>query len=97
MFKSERFVADLLFAVQFGGALWFGKSQTTSMLTANEGVIITWFSSMLVFFTFNLILAIGAHRKERSRATLQTLVIYITWLVLNVIFIGIMIYRGTGI
>lgn len=81
---SKKLTADFLFVAQILLAAFFCGSQFVHMLQNGVGVgaSITMFVFVEVFILINLVLAIGAHKAQSSRITLQTLITYGVWTLL---------------
>ena len=77
-------MADTLFLVQILLAAFFCGSQFIHMFRngVGTGASVTMFVFVEAFVLINFVLAIGAHRTQPSRITLQTLITYGAWVVL---------------
>ena len=97
MSRKKRIVADLLFWVQLICTLIFGISQFIKTLSTTEGISTSMFWSWEFFLTLNLIMALKAHRNKPSRVTRQTIISYITWIVMITLDLIAIYAKNTGI
>lgn len=95
-FCKKRIIADSLFGVQIVCTLLFGGAQFLRMLTTSQGVSASWFLSWEIFLALNLTLVFNAHKKQKSRVTVQTIASYLLWVVVVTADIVVMICRRTG-
>lgn len=74
-------------------AWFFGIPQMLRLFQSVKGVTITWLLFAAMFIVLNLMLTIGTYRRDKSRDTFQTLVIYANWLVLLIPMVGMTFIR----
>ncbi len=91
---TQKFTADLLFALQIGLALISGGSQFLRLLTTSQGVNVSWLASWLTFLVINLELTLRAHRSLPSRVTLQTVLTYAVWTTVIAADLALLLWRG---
>jgi hypothetical protein len=92
---TQKFTADLLFALQICLALVSGGSEFLRLLTTTQGVNVSWLASWLTFLLINLELTLRAHRLQPSRVTRQTVLTYAAWTTVIAADLALLLWRGT--
>lgn len=88
-------LTDVLFILQLILATIFGTAQALKMFSSVQGMTMVLFVCFQVYIGFNLILSYRAHRKLRTRKTIQVLIMYGTWTVLMSSHLMVFALKGT--
>lgn len=78
---------DILFVLQIVLAYFFALPQVLRMFENTQGVTINWMLCADVFIILNLWLAIGTHKRQDTRESWQTMVIYLNWALLATLMV----------
>lgn len=80
--KKSFIAGDLLFIIQIFLAVFFGTAQFIHMLSSTTGLNTSTFMCTTIFLVINLNLSLSTNKIKSSRATIQTIWIYVVGLLL---------------